>query len=231
MKTIKGLYELLDVVKKDGKVPDVLQILYGGTQVRHKLWTVKDVDNKLFHGYGIATLLPTVVEQDLNLDTLRFNSVTSSQFINIVFNISLEDEEDMIKVSTTLDNDVGKRVVTGGDDGYNITGGAGTTEQTEETVESKEEAQGTPESAEGEADSGETEEITGDTESGESQPEGLGVVVLKPDFEYADSLYNEEDKSGSKIKLEEYAREFGVELQRNKTFANMLVDFKSEFGI
>jgi hypothetical protein len=46
------------------------------------------------------------------------------------------------------------------------------------------------------------------------------------DWTYAESLYDEDDKSGSKVKLELYARDFGVELSRRSSFDNMLKDFK-----
>ena len=50
--------------------------------------------------------------------------------------------------------------------------------------------------------------------------------VVHPDFDYAESLYNEADKAGSKVKLEEYARQFDIELSRGKKFESMLEDFK-----
>ena len=42
--------------------------------------------------------------------------------------------------------------------------------------------------------------------------------------EYAESLYDEEDKSESKNKLEAYGLTFGINLKKNKSFENMLKD-------
>ncbi len=45
-----------------------------------------------------------------------------------------------------------------------------------------------------------------------------------PDEEYIASLYDENDKAGSKVKLFEYAETFGVHLRKGKTFENMVSD-------
>lgn len=66
-----------------------------------------------------------------------------------------------------------------------------------------------------------------DTEAEEaSQEESVNI----PDFEYANSLYDEKDKSGSKLKLEAYGKEFGVDLNRGKKFEDMIEEFKSLVG-
>lgn len=46
------------------------------------------------------------------------------------------------------------------------------------------------------------------------------------DWDYVDSLYDDSDKKGSKDLLEDYARKWNVELAKNKSFANMVKDFK-----
>ncbi|APC44413.1 hypothetical protein [Pseudoalteromonas phage PH357] len=66
-------------------------------------------------------------------------------------------------------------------------------------------------------DSFEEESIELDLTSGED---------LSIDWDYVDSLYDESDKRGSKDLLEEYARKWEVELSKNKSFANMVKDFK-----
>lgn len=46
------------------------------------------------------------------------------------------------------------------------------------------------------------------------------------DWDYVDSLYDDSDKRTSKDNLEEYARQFDVELAKNKSFQNMVKDFR-----
>lgn len=46
-----------------------------------------------------------------------------------------------------------------------------------------------------------------------------------PDWEKVDAMYDEADEKASKVALEEYARTFGVELNRRKSFVNMKKDF------
>lgn len=55
-----------------------------------------------------------------------------------------------------------------------------------------------------------------------------GVLKDTPDWDHVDSLYDDSDKVSSKNALEEYARKFGVELAKNKSFANMVKDFREE---
>lgn len=47
-----------------------------------------------------------------------------------------------------------------------------------------------------------------------------------PDWDYVDSLYDDSAKMESKNALEEYARKWDVELPKNKSFANMVKEFK-----
>jgi len=56
------------------------------------------------------------------------------------------------------------------------------------------------------------------------------IEVKTPDFEYAQSLLDVDEEKESRIKLEEYAREFDVELSRRKRFNNMMVDFKAAYN-
>tara|TARA_R100001594_G_scaffold1048_4_gene4384 strand:- start:3051 stop:3839 length:789 start_codon:yes stop_codon:yes gene_type:complete len=261
MNSIKSLKSLLVVVKEAGKIPATLNVLYGGSRIRHKLWTAHNSEGELYHGYGINTLLPVVVEQDIDFDTIRFNGVNRAQYENMVFSVDMGSEEDMITISTKLNTpQVGNRQVCGedcdkhdhnqleiknednvdeGNDSRksgDITGtptekteDLGTPSETNESVVTE----GSDETLiEGEGESnpeGEIENPEG-TEPTEPTPESdtLDSDTL-PDFEHAQSLYDESDKSGSKVKLEEYAREFGAELQRNKTFDNMMLDFKATF--
>lgn len=237
METVKSLNDLLVVVKEAGKVPVTMNVLYGGTQVRHKLWTASNQNGELFYGYGISTLLPVVIEQDINFDTIRFNGVSRAQFNNMVFSIDMGDKEDMITISTKLDTpQVGNRQVCGEDCDKHDHGQVDVKKEVineptkdEQTGIVKPEVETTLE-GESEGDSEGTVENTEGTESTEPTPEsGTLDSDTLPDFEHAQSLYDESDKSGSKVKLEEYAREFGAELQRNKTFDNMMLDFKAAF--
>ena len=70
------------------------------------------------------------------------------------------------------------------------------------------------------------EEDLVDSESVQEDLEDVSEDTKEVDWEYAESLYNEDDKKGSKDTLEEYAREFDVELAKNKSFENMIKDFK-----
>lgn len=47
-----------------------------------------------------------------------------------------------------------------------------------------------------------------------------------PDWDLVDEMYDDSDKAGSKNKLEEYARQWNIELAKNKSYANMVKDFK-----
>lgn len=60
---------------------------------------------------------------------------------------------------------------------------------------------------------------------------GVKVVVDEPetsevDWLHAESLNDESDKSGSKDALESYAKQFSIDLKKNKTFVNMMKDFR-----
>ncbi len=46
------------------------------------------------------------------------------------------------------------------------------------------------------------------------------------DKAYAESLYDESDKSGSKTALEDYGKTLGIDLKKSKTFENMLIDLE-----
>lgn len=67
------------------------------------------------------------------------------------------------------------------------------------------------------------EEVTPPTEE-------IEKVRVTPDvdWEWVESLTN---TSPSKKKLEEYARDFNVELKRNKTLSNMIIDFKEALDV
>lgn len=51
---------------------------------------------------------------------------------------------------------------------------------------------------------------------------------LQVDWEYVEGLTN---TAPSKKELEAYARNFGVELKRNKTITNMIIDFKEALQV
>ena len=60
---------------------------------------------------------------------------------------------------------------------------------------------------------------------------GVKVGVVEPetyevDWLHAESLNDEADKSGSKDALESYAKQFSIDLKKNKTFVNMMKDFR-----
>ena len=50
--------------------------------------------------------------------------------------------------------------------------------------------------------------------------------ALEVDWVHAESLNDDADKSGSKDALESYAKGFCIDLKKNKTFANMMKDFR-----
>lgn len=60
-----------------------------------------------------------------------------------------------------------------------------------------------------------------------TEPDLTDAPNVTVDWVYAESLNDSSQKSESKDKLEEYAREFNVELKKNKTFANMMKDFRT----
>lgn len=56
----------------------------------------------------------------------------------------------------------------------------------------------------------------------EAAPDNVGAILQQ-----AAALEDEADKSGSKVALEAFAKQHGVSLARNKTFANMMKDFEA----
>lgn len=56
----------------------------------------------------------------------------------------------------------------------------------------------------------------------EAAPDNVDAILHQ-----AAALKDEADKSGSKVALEAFAKQHGVSLARNKTFANMLKDFEA----
>lgn len=76
------------------------------------------------------------------------------------------------------------------------------------------------------------EDLQESAETGTSETETTQEVVVESvDLEYAAGLYDESDKSGSKVALEEYARQFGIELNRGKKFENMLADLEATLDV
>jgi hypothetical protein len=59
-----------------------------------------------------------------------------------------------------------------------------------------------------------------------SEDDSKGAPVV--DLDKAMALYNPDDKKASKLALEAYGREFGVELNRAKTFDNMIKALKEK---
>lgn len=54
-----------------------------------------------------------------------------------------------------------------------------------------------------------------------------GDSIPEVDYDYLNSLYNEDDKSGSKSTLKDYCSEnYGVELTKTKSFPNMIKELK-----
>lgn len=56
----------------------------------------------------------------------------------------------------------------------------------------------------------------------EAAPDNVDAILQQ-----AAALEDEADKSGSKVALEAFAKQHGVSLARNKTFANMMKDFEA----
>ncbi len=82
-------------------------------------------------------------------------------------------------------------------------------------------------------DSGETE-TPAPAESQDAEPAimTMSMEEAAPDsvdaiLQQAAALEDEADKSGSKVALEAFAKQYGVSLARNKTFANMMKDFEA----
>lgn len=59
----------------------------------------------------------------------------------------------------------------------------------------------------------------------EAAPDNVDAILQQ-----AAALEDEADKSGSKVALEAFAKQHGVSLARNKTFANMMKDFEAALG-
>lgn len=82
-------------------------------------------------------------------------------------------------------------------------------------------------------DGASTEEVVESVNLPEEVVVGDKVVVTTqeeittPDWGHVTSLKDEDNKSESKDALEAYAREFNVELAKNKKFDNMVADFKA----
>ena len=131
------------------------------------------------------------------------------------FMVGHSDEEAMIRIKTTLDSlAAGKRTMVG--------------EGCKHEQKCKEKELCGEDSARddvGHGESGDCKGVVGETdeETIEIQP------ASQPDFEYAATLEEGRTKSEAKLALESYGKEFGIDLQRNKTFNNMLVDFKNAF--
>lgn len=83
-------------------------------------------------------------------------------------------------------------------------------------------------------DNGETTELAASqdaesaimTMSTDAAPDSVDAILQQ-----AAALENEADKSGSKVALEAFAKQHGVSLARNKTFANMMKDFEAALRV
>lgn len=60
----------------------------------------------------------------------------------------------------------------------------------------------------------------------EAAPDNVDAILQQ-----AAALEDEADKSGSKVALEAFAKQHGVSLARNKTFANMMKDFEAALRV
>lgn len=61
----------------------------------------------------------------------------------------------------------------------------------------------------------------------EEDSETLEDTVNTPDWDHVASLKDDSNKAESKDALEAYAREFAIELSKNKKFDNMVAEFKA----
>ena len=206
MFNISGLNALLRVIRETGIKPTKLHILSGVSKPRHGLWIVAHKGLVEQEGCGITSLV------DYNLkEAEMFTSDTMCKYIGLtegqqeccVFGIEAGEDE-VIKMKTSLNTSVGNRQVCGeGCDEHDHD------HEHKPLVTIKPVVVDEP-------------IITESIVIGE---------VLKPQFDYAERLNNPEDKAGSKVALEEYGKEFGVDLLRNKSFVNMMIDFKAAFGV
>jgi hypothetical protein len=211
MKEITGLSELVSYLFTLDNKPKHIAITSGSVGMRHGMWVATLDDVVTQQGYGLSTLVDVVVDKPKAVTDCVFKYLLLSKEQQEVttFDVYLE-EENMIKTKTKLTTPVGNRDV-------------GIKEGVDNTHTN-------------------TDEVVGRTPKGQEKKKEVVVEpvvepvveteapseVAKPDFDHAASLESVGTKKESKIALEEYAREFGIELQRNKSFSNMLKDFKSE---
>lgn len=64
----------------------------------------------------------------------------------------------------------------------------------------------------------------GDVVSYVEVPTKETIIPESIDVEFASSLYKGDSKTQAKLDLEEYGKRFGIDLNRNKTFDNMMKD-------
>lgn len=71
-----------------------------------------------------------------------------------------------------------------------------------------------------------TPETKTEAEPKEEEKDKTEEEAAQVDLDKAQSFYDESDKKGSKAKLEEYAREFDIELDKRKSFESMMTQLK-----
>lgn len=232
MKEIVGLKGLVSEILEVGIKPLSIAITEGCVSMRHGMWLVTNPEIGVLHeGYGLNTLADMLVDKPETLggkdSVVKYLTLGVDQEESTVFGVHYsEEQEEMIKMKTKLSTTVGSRQVCG--DGCDTN---------HDTPCSKEHCDEniTQETVDVETIGSEDNSVEEDNEESNTNLEGETTPeqpeeTLKPDFEHAQSLYDESDKSGSKVALESYAREFDVELSRGKTFENMMVDFKEAFN-
>lgn len=258
MKEIVGLKGLVSEILEVGIKPLSIAITEGCVSMRHGMWLVTNPEIGVLHeGYGLNTLADMLVDKPETLggkdSVVKYLTLGVDQEESTVFGVHYsEEQEEMIRMKTKLSTTVGSRQVCG--DGCDTNHDTPCSKEhcdeniTQETVDvetigsednsAEEDNKESNTNPEGET----TPEVTEEEGSDNQEVSTEQSVVIedtsieettednKPDFEHAESLYNSEDKSGSKVALESYAREFDVELSRGKTFENMMIDFKEAFN-
>lgn len=240
MKEIVGLKDLVSEILEVGIKPISIAITEGCVSMRHGMWLVTNPEIGVLHeGYGLNTLADMLVDKPETLDgkdsVVKYLTLGVDQEESTVFGVHYsEEQEEMIKMKTKLSTTVGNRQICG--EGCDTNHGTPCSEDhIDENITQDPEGETTPEYG---GEGNDISELTvDDTVVSEVIEEIIDTHTpeqteenLKPDFEHAESLYNEEDKSGSKVALEAYARAYNVELSRGKTFENMMIDFKEAFN-
>lgn len=117
---IKGLQGLIDTVSCVGVKPTVA-ILEGVASMRHGMWLITNTESGVLkEGYGLNTLTDLLVAKpEVTVgNTIKYLTLTQEQMDITLFGLTfpegteIPEEEEMIKMKTSLATKVGSREVT-----------------------------------------------------------------------------------------------------------------------